>query len=367
MAVFNLLFERETVSRVELGKELGLSRMAMSDVTSEMMNSRIVREIGMDQRSGRGKRSTLLAVDDTYWRVISVDLSEAYLIKGVLVDLSGHVVERVELPKHPEDVLDRSDVIEVCHRLAALIKPGIQEALGVGITLPGIIDTKGHVIKSVFLGWDNVNLQEEIEAAVGLPTVVGNVTNSALVAERFLGESSENSMLISLKRGVGASLCINDRIVHGDSFTTGEIGHVVVDPDGPECECGKKGCLEALVSPERIRHLIAESPLTRTQILSQSGQVLGRVLSMAVGLLDLHDICVYGPADIVGAAFLGSMREELHSMIDTEWRKIPPIRRCVQGEDLALRGQAVMVIRKLVPKIRQIVTQEDLDTAAEQY
>ncbi|MER8252759.1 ROK family protein, partial [Acinetobacter baumannii] len=75
--------------------------------------------------------------------------------------------------------------------------------------------------------------------------IVGNDTNAALVAERFFGDCSPNSMLISIGRGVGAALCLNDVIIEGSSFTAGEIAHVVVDPNGPICECGKQGCLES--------------------------------------------------------------------------------------------------------------------------
>lgn len=360
MAVFQLLFPNAQLSRTDLTRKLGLSRMAVGEVAVEMQEHRIVREVGSLQPAGRGKPSPVIAIDTAYWRVISVDLSQEYVITGSLVDLCGRIVERAEMPQpRGEKALAVKDVIAFCRRLVALADAGASESedehaiLGIGITMPGIIDPKGVVVRSVALGWTNLELKKQVEDALGIPAMLSNVTNAALIAERFLGESSENSMLISLRRGVGSSLCLNDQIVRGDTFTTGEIGHIIVDPQGPHCTCGKTGCLEALLAPSRIRQMIEDAPEKRTQILAQAGQVLGRVLSVSIGLLDVHDICVYGPADIVGEAFLGSMREEVHAIIHSEYRQVPELRRCEQGEDLAMRGQAVTVIRTFVPQIRQ--------------
>ncbi|OTA27021.1 NagC family transcriptional regulator [Alloscardovia macacae] len=360
MAVFQLLFPNAQLSRTDLTRKLGLSRMAVGEVAVEMQEHRIVREVGSLQPAGRGKPSPVIAIDTAYWRVISVDLSQEYVITGSLVDLCGRIVERAEMPQpRGKKALAVKDVVAFCRRLVGLA--GSQDdpsedshaILGIGITMPGIIDPKGIVVRSVALGWTNVELKKQVEDALGIPTMLSNVTNAALIAERFLGESSENSMLISLRRGVGSSLCLNDQIVRGYTFTTGEIGHIIVDPQGPRCTCGKTGCLEALLAPSRIRQMIDDAPEKRTQILAQAGQVLGRVLSVSIGLLDVHDICVYGPADIVGEAFLGSMREEVHAIIHSEYRQVPELRRCEQGEDLAMRGQAVTVIRQFVPQIRQ--------------
>ncbi len=86
MAVVNLLVPTAAVSRSELGKTLGLSRMAATEVTGEMLDTHIVREVGEDTRSGRGKRSVMLAIDTAFWRIIPVDLAQQYLVQAALVD-----------------------------------------------------------------------------------------------------------------------------------------------------------------------------------------------------------------------------------------------------------------------------------------
>ena len=239
-AAFEQLFPATQMSRANIGKLIGLSRFTTSEVTGEMVDNRILRELGPDNREGRGKRSQVLAIDTDFWRIVSVDLSNPMLVKGALADLSGRIVDRTELPVDHGCSVD--DVIDLCRQLISSTPLPI---LGIGIAVTGIVEPNGVVRKSVHLGWSELPLKTEVENATGVPVIVGNDTNAALVAERFFGDCSPNSMLISIGRGVGAALCLNDVIIEGSSFTAGEIAHVVVDPNGPICECGKQGCLES--------------------------------------------------------------------------------------------------------------------------
>ena len=350
MAVFNLLFPATQMSRVELRRHIGLSRMAISKVTEEMTDHRIIRETGIDNRTGRGKRSTVLAIDTAYWRVIAIDLTQSFVIRGALVDLCGRIVQRVESTVETTGAITIDDIIALTGRLRSISD---LPTLGVGVALPGIVDSEGTVLNAVHLGWSHLPLRARLEEALGLPVSVNNSTRMALIAERFFGEGSPNSLLVRIGQGVGAALCVNDEVVDGQAFTAGEIGHITIDPNGPVCACGRPGCLETFLSSSRLHAMIAENPQRRTQILSEAGQTLGRVLAIPAGLLDLDNIAVYGPPEIVSEAFLGSMNEELSASISFGNRTAPRLYRCQQGEDLVLRGQAVVVIRTCVPTIRE--------------
>lgn len=347
-AAFKQLFPATQISRANIGKLIGLSRFTTSEVTGEMVDNRILRELGPDNREGRGKRSQVLAIDTDFWRIASIDLSNPKLAKGALADLSGRIVDRTELPADNGCSVD--DVISLCKQLIASTPLPI---LGIGIAVTGIVEPDGVVRKSVHLEWNELPLKAEVENATGVPTLVGNDTNAALVAERFFGDCSPNSMLISIGRGVGAALCLNDVIIEGSSSTAGEIAHVVVDPNGPTCECGKRGCLESLVSDDRLQERIAQDPASRTRILAEAGALLGRVMAIPAGLLDLRDISIYGAPEIVNAQFIDAMEDEIRRTMTTDYQKAPQIHRCRQGEDLTLRGQATIVIRTLVPTIHE--------------
>lgn len=353
MAAFNLLFPSTTMSRSELGKRLGLSRMATTDVTGEMLDDRIIREVGEDTRSGRGKRSVLLGIDTSYWRIISIDLSQHYVIKGALTDLGGRIIDRLEIPVE-DDVMPFDPIIDAAKRLLTMSP---QPVLGIGLAVPGVVTQEGNVTSAVQLGWKNIDASTLLHEATELPVCVCNATNMALLAERFFGEGSDNSMLIRIGAGVGASLCVNGQIVEGDHYMAGEIGHVVVDPEGPACACGKRGCLEAYLSTNNLYAQIAADPSRRSEILTGAGQLLGRVMATPLALLNLHDVSIDAPADIGGETFLNAMGGELSAAMNTAYMTIPQLHRCQVGADASLRGQAISIIRWLVPYIRNFEEQ----------
>lgn len=351
MAAFNLLFPAASISRSELGKTLGLSRMAATEVTGEMLDNHIIREVGEDTRSGRGKRSVMLAIDTAFWRIITIDLSPQYVVQGALVDLGGRIIERTEMPvEHGTDVT-LEIIIDLVQRLKA---DAVQPILGVGVAVPGVVDRDGTVVDAVQLGWEDVPLHAQLREALGMPVLVGNATNAALVAERFFGEGGDDSMLIRIGAGVGASLCLSGQIIDGATSMAGEIGHVVVDPEGPACACGKRGCLEAYLSTNNLYAQIAADPAQRTEILTGAGQLLGRVMAMSLGLLNLRDVTIDAPADIAGETFIHAMRGELSAAMNTQYMTIPLLHRCQVGADASLRGQAINVLRLLVPHIREL-------------
>lgn len=355
MAAFNLLFPAASVSRSELGKMLGLSRMAASEVTREMLDTHIIREVGEDTRTGRGKRSVMLAIDTAFWRIITIDLSPQYLVQGALVDMGGRIIERAEVPvEHGADI----HVGLITSLVRRLMATTTQPILGVGVAVPGVVDHDGTVVDAVQLGWKDMPLHATLRAELGIPVLVGNATNAALVAERFFGGGDADSMLIRIGAGVGASLCLNGQIINGSTCMAGEIGHVVVDPEGPACACGKRGCLEAYLSTNNLYAQIAAEPARRSEILTGAGQLLGRVMAMPLGLLNLHDVTIDAPADIAGETFIHAMRGELSAAMNTQYMTIPLLHRCQVGADASLRGQAINVLRLLVPHIRELHTRD---------
>lgn len=349
-AIFSLLFPTKQMPRVELGNKIGLSRMATSEVTGEMIRDHILREVGDDDREGRGKRSKVLAIDTSYWRVIAIDLTDSYAFKGAIMDLCGSIIKRIEVSSTNSSEEKVAKIIELYKSLSSATERNI---LGIGVALAGIVNEEGTVVKSVRLDWTDFPIKKIIEEATGIPTIVSHDTSVSLVAERFFGRATQNSMLITVGGGVGASLYINDKIVTGSTFSAGEIGHIIVDPEGEMCGCGRKGCVESMISEPILRNRIAKNPLDRENILRDAGRTLGRIMSVPVGLLNLHDVAIYGASDIVCNCFLEGIREEFHNNISNGYCEPPIVYRCSQGEDLVLRGQGVEVIRRMVPLIHR--------------
>lgn len=346
---FLLVSERGRMSRAELGRSMGLSRMAVSDVVSEMVQGRLLREVGLDRRSGRGKRSVMLAVDTDGWRVASVDVTQPFVLKAVLTDLLGHIVARVEMPYGGDGRLSLEDVDDVCVRV---LHASDRPLLGLGIAVPGVVSSEGVVIRSVNLGWADVDLKVRLEKLYELPVMVCNDANMGLLGECTFGNGSQDCLFVHIGSGVGAAVCVGGKIVDGSGYSAGEIGHVMVDPDGPQCVCGKRGCLEMMVNVPKLRAQIDAGGGAREAILTEAGALLGDALALSTGLLDLADMAVAGPPDIVGDVFLDAMSKEIKKKTFVDYRTDRlMVHRCEQGDDLVLRGQAQAVIRHLVDSI----------------
>lgn len=348
LLMFDLLFPNHTMSRVELGRQTGLSRVAASEAVGDMLDKRILREIGIDERSGRGKRAVMLAINPDVWRIVSVDLSQPYVLRGALVNLCGGIVQRVEVPLEDEGRVDLDEVFDL---IRSLIAQAGEHVLGIGVAVPGVVTREGRVVQSTNLSWSDFELRDMIEGEFVLRTMVCNEVRVALLAERFLGKGSSDCLFVRLARGVGTAVLVNDQLVYGTSYAAGEIGHAVVDPEGPQCACGKRGCLETLISAVRLHKLLEQEPGKRREILEGAGVVLGDALAMPTCLLDVDDVAVFGPADVVGDTFLDAATCRLSELTDSRFHHAPKVRRCELGDDIVLCGQAVAVIQARVARL----------------
>lgn len=342
--IFELLFPENRMSRAALGRGTGLSRTALSDISAEMIDDGLLYELGTEEPRGRGKPGTVLAINPEKVRFVCVDLSQPCVATAATLDLRAKVLERRELVFSPGEEPGPADVMDLTRQMLQAAGDGVR---GIGIAVPGVVDAAGSVVSSSNLHWNDVAIRDIIEGEFGVPAYVDNDTNAALVTERFFGRGGGNLILVQLTRGVGASTLIDDRIVRGDGSSAGEIGHVVVDPDGPRCECGKRGCLETFVSATALGEQVRKDPGRAASILTSAGEKLGRALAMPVNLLDIHDVVVCGPPEIVGDMFLGSCRSTVSGLSSNSFSRDVSVRRCEQGSDATLRGIGIMAIMRM--------------------
>ncbi len=148
--------------------------------------------------------------------------------------------------------------------------------LGVGVGTPGVVDGRGVILDAHNLQLGDVDLTGILRRQLDLPVYVANDANTAVLAEyTFGGTTAADLMLLRIGTGVGAGLVVGGALVQGHAWAAGEIGHVVVDPAGVRCACGKTGCLETILSVPHLRH--SDRPLASV------GTVLGEVLAPVVG------------------------------------------------------------------------------------
>jgi predicted NBD/HSP70 family sugar kinase len=348
--VLQTLYTEGAQSRADVARETGLTRVTVSDLVAELIGEGLVIELGQREDARPGKPATLIDVDRTGFHIIGLDLSEHTRFRGAVVDLDGNVVARAEV------ALDGATgeravelVVELLDGLLALTQTRV---LGIGVGSPGVVDPNGVVHSAPNLGWSGLALQERLAAAFHLPVHVANDANVAALAEH--GSTPGDLILIKVGRGVGAGLIVGGRPVLGSGFAAGEIGHVVVGTDGgPRCACGKHGCLETWVAVPRLTAELDRverlgdtdaAASAREETLREAGRRLGIVLAPVVGALNLSEVVLSGPAELLDGPLIEATVETLRMRTMAEQHRDLRLRMTAHGQDIVLRGAAVMVL-----------------------
>jgi glucokinase len=190
---------------------------------------------------------------------IGCDLGGTNLRAGIVEPQTGKVTHLLSTP-----TLAREGHGAVIHRMVGLFEDVIRQSgmpkskiSGIGIGVPGVLDPeKGLVIflPNLFDGWKNVPLSTIIKTSIGLPVYLINDVRSITMGEWKFGAGKGASSLIcfAVGTGIGGGVVVNNNLVMGINGTAGELGHTMVDPDGPQCGCGNHGCLEAYASGPAI-------------------------------------------------------------------------------------------------------------------
>ena len=153
-------------------------------------------------------------------------------------------------------------------------------------------------------------------------------------------------MVLRVGIGVGAGLVLEGSLLHGHLGAAGEIGHVVVDPDGERCACSRTGCLETILAVPHLRRRLASATETSapTAVLDRVGEQLGAVLAPVVGTLNLHELGAQRPAELLD----GPLREATDRVIRERTMPVSSaglvVRTSDLGEDVVLVGAAVLVL-----------------------
>lgn len=343
--VLQTLYRAGQQSRADLARETGLTRVTISDLVAELMGEGLIIETGQREDARPGKPATLLDLDRGAFQIVGIDLSEADRFRGALLDLDGTVLHRGELPLGGATG-DRALAL-VVELTASLIDRATVPLLGIGVGSPGVVDLAGVVLSAPNLGWANVDLQQALTERFGTPVVVANDANVAALAEHSFGGAGSDMMLVKVGHGVGAGLLLGGVPLYGSTFAAGEIGHVVVGTDGgPECVCGKHGCLESWLAVPRLEKALAAASddEARRLVLVQAGQRLGIALAPIVGALNLAEVVLSGPTALLDGPLAEAVVETLHTRTMAEFHGRLTLRMTTLGEDIVMRGAAAMVL-----------------------
>jgi predicted NBD/HSP70 family sugar kinase len=352
--VLQTLYGAGTLSRADLARATGLTRVTISDLVAELMAEHLIVETGQRDEARPGKPATMLDINRTGFQIIGIDLSDYAVFRGAVLDLDGVVLQRVEVP------LDGATGPQATAKVVALAERLVAAAsvplLGIGVGSPGVVDLSGTVLSAPNLGWPSNGtgepLQAALAAATGLPVIVANDANAAALAEHSFGGALSDMMLVKVGHGVGAGLIIGGTPLFGSRFAAGEIGHVVVGTDGgAECACGKVGCLETWLATPRLDAALAEAgddtpegAAERDAILRRAGERLGIALAPVVGALDLAEVVLSGPVELLDGPLAEAAIQTLRSRTMAEFHGDLVLRMTALGQDIVMRGAAAMVL-----------------------
>ncbi len=363
------------ISRLQVSRSTELSPATVSNVIGELLSEGIIIESGsVDSEVGRP--STLLSINRHYGCFIGVDVGET-LIQIGMFDVILSRMETLAIPlsliENPPAQVARA-IAGGVNKLLAQLGLGRRQVIGIGIGMPGIVDSSSGV--SVFASqwnWRNVPFQAALEGELDFPFLLENGTNAMALAEHVFGAGGEAAsvLALSLGYGVGAGIISEGSLFRGVGNSAGEWGHTTVDIDGPPCRCGSRGCLEAYAgsagiirrylgddddsdakSQEDQRELIQSifdasregDPRARA-VVDETIRYLGVGIANLVNLFNPGRVCIGG---WLGLMLGESALAELRNVVDRYGLKQPLAHLSIEqsrlGQEAVAMGAATLVM-----------------------
>ncbi len=343
--VLQCLFHGDPLSRADLARETGLTPVTVSDLVGDLLADGFVEELGTRAESRVGKPATLVGLVPGAAHIVCLDLSDESRWTGAVLDLVGGVHGRASTAvRRRTGEAAYGAVLDLARDLVERVDRRI---LGIGVGTPGVVDADGVVTTAPNLGWEKLPLAGRLSVDLDRRVYVANDANAAALAEHtYGGAGGSGSMVVKIGKGVGAGLLLDGALHRGHHFAAGEIGHVVVDHRGDQCACGRRGCLETLLAAPALRARIAGLADDKEcdAALAAVGRRFGAALAPVVSALDLREVVLSGPADLLGGALREAARAELRKRTMPMVGEDLDVRMASFGEDVVLAGAAVLVL-----------------------
>ncbi len=366
------------ISRIDIARATGLSQALITGLTADLINEGLIIEKQSGEYEG-GRRPMLLALNPEGAFVVGVNLSITEL-SVVIVNFEGTVVASYTQSLAPI----HHSVSEIADSVVGAVQACIWEAnfakeqiSGVGLGIPGLVDPySGNIRFLPNYGWENVNLKELVQSKLNHPCYIDNSSNTLALAEQWFGEGKglNNFLVVTIENGVGLGAVINGRIYRGEEGFAGEFGHITINPDGPECRCGKRGCVEAYAGSIAIMRDARQAALdgqwdcedpgrityedvvraaqngadVLRQLFVRAGRILGIGISHLIILFNPTKIIITGKGMRAGELFFDVMYSTLENYLSAKFgRRTTQIMVQQWTEQDWARGAGALVLQEL--------------------
>lgn len=371
--VLGLVREHGQISRAEIARIANLSAATVTGIASSLIKQELVIEETTGVSTG-GRRPILLAFNCRAGVALGVKITERQLV-CVATNLGGEVQDRhsIPLPENAAPDLVVELIANEVVRLRQLFHD--RRFVGVGVGIAGVVDRPTGVCRfSPFLRWRNVPLRDALEAKIGAPVVVENDVNTLTFAfhEEAIGDDESSIAIVTVGRGVGLGMMILGHPFRGARGRGGEFGHITVDPEGPTCECGKQGCLEAIVSlPALLRateavlgHPVSEDELQHladrehdrlAPVLDRAASIFGGALATLVNILNPDMLVLSGEGAWFVEQMLPTISRSLDAQVFDGLAGEFALRVDQRGDDFWAKGAAGMLLEETFrPQLERI-------------
>ena len=359
--VLNLIRRRQPISRADLARVSGLQPSTVSLITEQLIRENWVVN-GPTGHLPRGRRPTFLRLNDRR-AVLVADLRPTQVTVG-LADVNGHFLSEERMPTTADPQTTTENLAARFCRLMEAHPHLVFE--GVGISLPGRFDqTSQRLMFAPNLKWPVYDFKGVIERATGLRVELENVANACVLAEVWFArtEKIHDMVVVAVSEGIGTGIFMNGQLARGLNWMAGEFGHVSLDPSGPPCACGGRGCWEVYASNRAALRYYHESSTTADGLnfqdllalanaddamalkaLDKMAHAIGRGMKMIVTGLAPEEIVVVGEFTSQWHRFIPAIEAEVASAVLVG--KLPRVRPAVEPGMARLRGAVALVLHK---------------------
>ncbi|WP_258802434.1 ROK family protein [Pseudarthrobacter sp. NS4] len=358
------------LTRAQVAAATGLTKASVSSLVLELLEAGVVREIGLNPQGERGRPGVGLELNP-HRAVMGMEINVDYIAAGV-TDLSGALLLQETLERDNRDS-SSGPVMAALALLAAKVSGAAGERgvqiVGGGLAVPGLVDAAAaRVITAPNLGWTDVDLDlAGLLPGAALGVSLFNEANAAALAElRHRSSGGSDFLFVSGEVGVGGGLVIGAELFTGPEGHAGEVGHVVVDPDGSPCSCGGTGCLETLAGQDAIFaaagitdrgtrsanmsalvHSLAAGEPGALLAVDRAGRYLGVALASAARVSNINSVVLGGHFAVLDrwlrVPLLAGLEKYAPGRIAPEQVSLSAV-----GQAGALLGAAGSVVRSLV-------------------
>jgi len=261
------------VSRKDIAIATGLTAASVTQITAALIDEGILKELGTSPEvtKGAGRKKVLVDIDHSFAYVLALNI-ESDTTTAALCDIKGRPVKSggkqllesfpTDRSLSPEDLL--VNAANVCRKLTDSASAAVRKRIScVSVCLTGIVDTKNGISVHAYGIWSEpVDVRSILTRELGLPVMLENNVDAFGIAELFfgIGRTNDNVLMIKWGPGVGSTIIIDDRIYKGRLGKTAEMGHIIIEKNGKLCSCGRKGCLETIVSYRALNEIIKFLP-----------------------------------------------------------------------------------------------------------